>query len=321
MLVYDSEGCAGFSNLLTVTEIMGNAPTIAVDGDTNLCDGSTLTLTASNADNYTWSTGEESQSIEVTTSGAFAVYSVDICGNAGTSDTLFVEVYDAPLSNPEVSDDIALEAPATVDLAATGENIRWYDWSTGGNLLAEGNAYSPQVDVTTTFWAEDVRITQGNPELGGELENQNGGAYHTNSARWLEFDVFEETRLNSVTLFANGTYERSFELIDEFGIVLESTTAMVEDGEYVLTLDWDIAPGTNYGLRCTTDDPQLWREGTDSDLNYPYPVGDLLTITNSTAGPSLDYYFFYAWVAEPQPVECVRPRGGHRDGGRHCGTR
>ena len=311
VLVYDSEGCAGFSNLLTVTEIMGNAPTIAVDGDTNLCDGSTLTLTASNADNYTWSTGEESQSIEVTTSGAFAVYSVDICGNAGTSDTLFVEVYDAPLSNPEVSDDIALEAPATVDLTATGENIRWYDWSTGGNLLAEGNAYSPQVDVTTTFWAEDVRITQGNPELGGELENQNGGAYHTNSARWLEFDVFEETRLNSVTLFANGTYERSFELIDEFGIVLESTTAMVEDGEYVLTLDWDIAPGTNYGLRCTTDDPQLWREGTDSDLNYPYPVGDLLTITNSTAGPSLDYYyFFYAWVAEPQPVECVSDRVG-----------
>ena len=64
-------------------------------------------------------------------------------------------------------------------------------------------------------------------------------------------------------------------------------------------------------LRCTTDDPQLWREGTDSDLNYPYPVGDLLTITNSTAGPSLDYYyFFYAWVAEPQPVECVSDRVG-----------
>lgn len=93
--------------------------------------------------------------------------------------------------------------------------------------------------------------------------------------------------------------------------MLESTTALVEDGSYVLTLDWDIEPGLNYGLRCTSEDPQLWREGTSSTLNYPYEVGDLLTITNSTAGPSLDYYyFFYEWVAEPKPIECVSDRIG-----------
>ena len=311
LLVYDGAGCAGFSNLLSVTEIVGNAPTIEVDGSTDLCDGSTLVLTASNADNYTWSTGEETQTIEVTTSGSYAVYSVDICGNEGTSDTLSVEVYDAPLSNPELTPDFTIAAPQQVDLVATGENVRWYDWSTGGNLLAEGNNYSPQVETTTTFWAEDVRITQGDASTGGELENQAGGQYHSNSARWLEFDVHETTRLNSVTLFANGTYERGFELIDEFGAVLESTTAMVEDGSYVLTLDWDIEPGLNYGLRCTSEDPQLWREGTSSTLSYPYEVGDLLTITNSTAGPSLDYYyFFYEWVAEPKPIECVSDRIG-----------
>ena len=311
VLVYDEAGCAGFSNLLTITEIVGNAPTIAYDGSTDLCDGSVLTLTASDADNYTWSTGDETQSIDVTTSGSYAVYSVDICGNAGTSDTLVVEVFDAPLGNPEVSEDIMLDAPATVDLTATGENIRWYDWSTGGNLLAEGNAFSPQVDVTTTFWAEDVRTTSGDEEVGGELTNQNGGGYHSNSARWLEFDVHESTRLNSVTLFANGTYEREFELIDEFGIVLESMAVEVQAGTFVLELNWDIEPGLNYGLRCTTEDPQLWREGNDSELSYPYEVGDLLTITNSTAGPSLDYYyFFYEWKAEPKPIECVSDRVG-----------
>jgi len=311
LLAYDAEGCAGYSNLVSVMLIEGNVPTIALDGDSDLCDGSTLTLMASNADNFTWSTGEQTQSIEVSEAGSYSVYSVDICGNAGTSDTLFVEVYDAPLSNPEVSEDIYLEAPATVDLTATGENVRWYDWSTGGNLLAEGNNFSPQVDVTTTFWAEDVRVTGGDIEIGGELFNQDGGAYHSNSARWLEFDVFEPTRLVSVTLFANGTYERSFELVDEFGIVLESVTANVTGGTYVLDLGWDIDPGTNYGLRCTTEDPQLWREGTSSSLSYPYAVGDLLSITNSTAGPSLDYYyFFYAWVAEPKPIECASDRVG-----------
>ena len=56
---------------------------------------------------------------------------------------------------------------------------------------------------------------------------------------------------------------------------------------------------------------QLWREGNNSQLSYPYEVGDLLTITNSTAGPSLDYYyFFYEWKAEPKPIECVSDRVG-----------
>ena len=75
--------------------------------------------------------------------------------------------------------------------------------------------------------------------------------------------------------------------MNAFDMVLESTTVLVEDGMFVLELNWDIEPGEGYGLRCTSDDPQLWREGTSSDLNYPYEVGDLLTITNSTAGPSL----------------------------------
>ena len=108
---------------------------------------------------------------------------------------LVVEVYDAPLSNPEVTPDLVIEAPATVDLNATGENVRWFDWSTGGNLLHEGNDFSPEVSVTTTFWAEDARITQGESETGGEMSNQEGGAYHDNSARWLSSTFTKQTRL------------------------------------------------------------------------------------------------------------------------------
>ena len=168
-----TQDAPGSRNLLTVTEIVGNVPTIAVDGDVNLCDGGMLTLTASNADNFIWSTGEETQSIEVTTSGSYAVYSVDICGNEGTSDTLSVEVYDAPLSNPELTPDQTIAA-ASVDLNATGRNVRWYDWSMGGNALA-GQRIQPQVDATVTYWAEDVRMNpRGNVNWGRTPEPTGG---------------------------------------------------------------------------------------------------------------------------------------------------
>ena len=65
--------------------------------------------------------------------------------------------YEAPLSNPEVSEDIELDAPDIVDLTATGENVRWFDWPADGTLLFEGNNYSPEVTTTTTFWAEDAK--------------------------------------------------------------------------------------------------------------------------------------------------------------------
>ena len=309
VLVGDTAGCVGMSNVIVVTEILGNMPTIDASGSPDLCAGTTLLLTASPADNYAWSTGDETQSIEVTEPGSYSVTSVDICGNAGSSDTLEVELFDAPSGAPQVGADVTIVEAGDVLLEATGSNIRWYDAEFGGNLLAQGSTYTPMVTETTTFWAEDAQISQEEAVEGGELTNQPQGGYHNNGARWLEFDVHQDIRLNSVTLFANGNAPRSFELIDEFGEVLESTTVMVEDGEFVLELDWDIAPGINYGLRCTSGNPQLWREGTDSDLNYPYEIGDLLTVTNSTAGPSLlYYYFFYKWVAEPLPVECVSDR-------------
>ena len=177
--------------------------------------------------------------------------------------------------------------------------------------MAEGSDVNlPLVTESTTLWAEASQVTTGPSGTGGELAVQPGGQYHPNSARWLEFDVTEPMRLVDVTLQANGTFDRSFEIIDAFGQVLWSATEEVQDGEHLLSIGVELEPGTGYGLRCTTDDPQLWREGTSSALSYPYDLAGLGSITNSTAGPSLDYYyFFYVWNVESTlDVTCVGPR-------------
>ena len=291
------------------------APSVAVAGDEFLCAGSTWTLTSSEGFSYLWSNGATDPSIEVGESGLFTVQVEDQCGNFVASEAVDVTVFDGPTAPPATSADTTLAVPGAVMLTASadaGQTLRWYDAEFGGNLLSEGATLNlPGVTESATYWVEASQSTTGPSGTGGELATQPGGQYHTNSARWLEFDVLEPMRLVNVTVYANGTYDRGFEIIDAIGQVLWSTTVNVTDGEFLLPIGFDLEPGTSYGLRCTTGNPQLWREGTASTLNYPYDLAGLGSITGSTvaATPESYYYFFYKWNVESTlDVECVSAR-------------
>ncbi len=309
LLIYDADGCAGSSNVVSVIEIVGDEPTVDVSGSLTLCDGNTVVMTASDADSWEWSSGESTQTIEVTTGGTYSVSVIDICGNAGSSEEIVVDLYDSP-SAPPVVEDIYVNQGDDAVFTAIGENVKWYDAEVEGNLLGEGDTYTePAINSSTTVWASSTLITSGEQAVGGEMLPQDGGQFHDNSIRWLEFDVYDDILLNSVTVYAEGEYERTFQLIDEDENVLEESTFFVTENGYVLDLNYVIEPGENYGLRCISDDPYLWREGTDSELNYPYDLDGLAAITNSTAGPQYSYYyFFYEWKVEPLPINCESDR-------------
>ena len=85
------------------------------------------------------------------------------------------------------------------------------------------------------------------------------------------------------------------------GDVLQAFPVMVPDGESVIELNLPLSPGTGYGLQCLSQNPQLWRDAPPSILNYPYAIGDAVTITgtNVQGQNSLGYYyFFYDWHIE-----------------------
>ena len=309
ILVTNAEGCVGSSNILSVVEILGEEPTIEVDGSLNLCDGGTIQMSASEAESWVWSTGEVTQTINVTSEGIYSVSTLDICSNESVSAEYTVTLFDSPVGPPEVSD-LVIVSGDDATFEAVGENISWYDSETGGAQIGFGPTYTiPSLTNDVTVWASASHITSGASSVGGELTNQSTGAYHSNSSRWLEFDVYEDMLISSVTVFANGAYDRTFELIDGSNNVLASTTVFVEDGEFVLDLNFEVPVGVGYGLRSTTSDPQLWREGTGSVLSYPYALGNVASITNSTAGPQFSYYyFFYNWQVAPLPIACESVR-------------
>jgi phage tail-like protein len=90
--VTSSLGCTATSEPVTVTVNTPAKPTISASGPTLFCPGGSVTLTASTAASYLWSTGATSRAITVATGGSYTVTATDANGCAAASDPLIVTV-------------------------------------------------------------------------------------------------------------------------------------------------------------------------------------------------------------------------------------
>ena len=100
----NDDGCVSLSDAVTISIIVDEDPTVIVDGEDVLCEGQSVTLTASGGTNHIWSNNMTGQSIEVTESGEYFVLADGICsGIPLVSDTVNIEVLAAA---PPAVDDI-----------------------------------------------------------------------------------------------------------------------------------------------------------------------------------------------------------------------
>ena len=310
VLVYDEEGCAGISNSISIEVYQPEVPTISIDGELKLCDGESVTLICSSAPEYTWSTGSTDQAIQITEAGTYSVAIAGECAEPTSSEDVTVELFSTP-GTPVVEDE-ALTEPASTTLEFTGTELHWYESETAETPIYVGNSYTtPVLNETTTLWVEDV-INHGLESAMGGSSNQSEGQYHNNSNYWLRFDAYQPLVVNSVKVFADGEGERTFAAINAEGTILDQVTVNVPDGESVVTIDLEVPEGVAHGLRTLDNNPQLWRDGQGSDLNYPYELGDLATITSSSVNNPNNatnyYYFFYDWTVSTQGVACASDR-------------
>jgi hypothetical protein len=82
----DTRGCMATSAPTAVTVYPGpTVPTISASGPTRFCSGSNVTLTASSAASYRWSTGATTQAIVVTDTGDYTVTTTNANGCEATS--------------------------------------------------------------------------------------------------------------------------------------------------------------------------------------------------------------------------------------------
>lgn len=310
LIVYDEEGCAGVTNSIAVNVITPVAPTIEVSGELELCEGESTTLISSDGSSFSWSTGEETQSITVDESGEYSVNVVDQCESALSSETVTVNVYEVP-ATPVVAD-VSIDNPGVATFTGTSETLAWYDAEDATDPIATGAVFeTPIIESTTTFWVEDVLEHGGEVSTGGRFDNEGDGQYHDNSNFWLVFDAYEDMVIKSVKVFASGAGARSVAVVDNLGNTVVEGTFSVPDGESRIDLNFEVPAGTGYGLRSTSNDPQLWRNAPPSEMEYPYALGELGAIVSSSVSGDNTYnyyYFYYDWEVSTPITACASDR-------------
>ncbi|MDB2435973.1 S8 family serine peptidase [Schleiferiaceae bacterium] len=129
--VVDGNGCGATSPLYTITTAANPVATIVNSGSALLCSGASTTLTApAGMSGYTWSTGDTTQSIVVSSAGSYTVTVVNSSGCSATSAATVISASQIVAPTISVSGPLAFCAGGSVTLGLPmGYNA--YGWNSG----------------------------------------------------------------------------------------------------------------------------------------------------------------------------------------------
>ncbi|MCB9267318.1 MAG: VCBS repeat-containing protein [Lewinellaceae bacterium] len=307
--VYDGSECFGVSPSVIITVNPDATPSVTALGDTRFCQGGSVFLLASEADSYAWSNGETSSLIEVMESGDYTVSTPGLCQEF-TSGPVTVSVLESAV--PEVEYAAYLNGQA--EISVIGDYVVWYDRPDGVDPIASGNLLATPVETDTVFYAENHTIYPGELFLTG-MPSHEGGNYSGNQYNGaVIFDCLSPFTLQEVLVYTDTEGPRIIELQDADGNVLASRQIDISTGLQVITLNFQIEPGTGLALTTNTahnqaqfgfNSPRLRR--SDQNVNYPYVVEDVVEIKNSNLGEDR-YYYFFNWKIQKPTLECLSDR-------------
>ena len=152
---------------------------------------------------------------------------------------------------------------------------------------------NPYLTSTTTFYVEE-QIQQ--PFIfAGPADNTIGAGGNYNNAnndRYEIFDCYQSIKLISVIVYATGTADRDFQLLNAAGGILLDTIINVAAGTQEVFLNWNlpVGNGLQIGVLATAD---LYRNSDGAQ--YPYTVPGILSITGNSVPDPVRFYFLYNW--------------------------
>lgn len=164
-----------------VTLTISIVPTVnASISSGTVCAGSAVTLSASGASSFNWSTGGSGSPITdyPTSSTTYTVTGTD--GTCSSMSTVAVTVLPPGTPAPTITEDSVCFPGGVVNLIATGGvSNTWYDAPIGGNLLSSSSTYSPNISNTSTYYVQSSNTSLG-PTTQATMPPQTG-TFSTNA--------------------------------------------------------------------------------------------------------------------------------------------
>lgn len=242
VMVTDANGCtSAASNAVTVSSSASPAPTISNSGGTSLCQGDMVTLTASTADSYMWSTGATTQSITVNASGTYTVTvtNANACNGTGASQPVTITVHPVPAAAFNMTGTIP-----TVNFNNTSSGANSYLWDFGdfstSSLASPTHTYSGNGNYTacliamTSFGCSDticqpVQVDVGVANVTAETGN---------------IVLYPNPATEQINIAMNSLTEQDVQIVayDATGKLVIDENRTLASGDNLLTYDvtnWD----------------------------------------------------------------------------------
>ncbi len=259
-----------------------------------------FTNTTTNGGNYTWYFGDGTTSTAMNPThtylnpGNFSVKLVatSACGIDSVTTNNFVSI--VPLSSPAAVSPLNINCGSTATLSATGASLNWYSSPAGGTALTSGATYTtPALNASTTYY---VQSSVPSPNVySTPFDNTMGAGGNNTFDHYLVFNVNQPCTLVSVLVYTTTAGNRTINLEDATGAVLQTATINIPTGNNRITLNFNLTVGNNFRLECgATASPNLYRNSAGANYPYSDPAG-MVTITGNDVPDPARYYFFYDW--------------------------
>ncbi len=279
-----------------------NQPPVAnFDSESNCNEIQFRSTSINTVDSYLWDFGDGNTSTAENPTHSYAadgMYTVTLTvTNARGTDSYTLEVEMETAQQPvEQTIDVCRGTSNAIEL--NGDNAYlWYDQETNGRIIGSGTVFNtPELDQNTTYYVSGILGEVTSHNVGITSINDNRGGIHGGGFA-LTFNAENRVILKKATVFARGTRERTLVLRDENGNAIASKVIMIEDGEQVIDIDFEIPVGNNMEIGFNTGS-DLFRN--NRNVSFPYSVDGLISITGTTNqnSPTGFYYYLYNWEIE-----------------------